>query len=59
MSMSAKSLLILAIFSGILASLLPEDSSNTLPLIACGTFCGLFVLALAVGRKIKFDPVLR
>jgi hypothetical protein len=31
----------------------------TLPLIACGVFTALFVLALIAGRKIKFDPVLR
>ena len=59
MSTFAKSLLILAILSGALSLLLPESSFSSLPLIACGAFCGLWVLALIVGRRIKFDPVLR
>ncbi|WP_421548536.1 PA3371 family protein [Pseudomonas sp. QD4] len=59
MSTFAKSLLILAILSGALSLLLPESSFSSLPLIACGTFGGLFVLALIIGRRIKFDPVLR
>lgn len=59
MSTFAKGLLILAILSGALSLLLPESNSSSLPLIACGTFCGLLVVALIVGRRIKFDPVLR
>ena len=59
MSTFAKGLLILAILSGALSLLLPESRFSSLPLIACGTFCGLWVLALIVGRRIKFDPVLR
>lgn len=59
MSTFAKGLLILAIISGALSLLLPESRFSSLPLIACGAFGGLWVPALIVGRRIKFDPVLR
>ncbi|VVO70429.1 PA3371 family protein [Pseudomonas fluorescens] len=59
MSKSAAGFLILALLSGILHMALVQESAVTLPLIACGVFGGLFVLALIAGRKIKFDPVLR
>lgn len=59
MSKSAAGFLILALLSGILHLSLAQDTIVTLPLIACGVFSALFVLALIAGRKIKFDPVLR
>jgi hypothetical protein len=59
MSKSAAGLFVLALLSGILHLSLTEDAIVTLPLIACGVFSALFVLALVAGRKIKFDPVLR
>ncbi|CAI8710136.1 hypothetical protein SAMN04489798_5679 [Pseudomonas arsenicoxydans] len=59
MSKSAAGFLILALLSGILHLSLIQDAVVTLPLIACGVFSGLFVLALIAGRKFKFDPVLR
>jgi hypothetical protein len=59
MSKSAAGFLILALLSGILHLSLVQDTVVTLPLIACGVFAALFVLALIAGRKIKFDPVLR
>ena len=59
MSKSAAGFLILALLSGILHLSLVQDTVVTLPLIACGVFSALFVLALIAGRKIKFDPVLR
>lgn len=59
MSKSAAGFFILALLSGILYLSLAQDSVVTLPLIACGVFSALFVLALVAGRKIKFDPVLR
>lgn len=59
MSKSAAGFLILALLSGILHLSLVQDTVVTLPLIACGVFVALFVLALIAGRKIKFDPVLR
>lgn len=59
MSKSAAGFLVLALLSGILHLALVQDSVVTLPLIACGVFGSLFVLALIAGRKFKFDPVLR
>lgn len=59
MSKSAAGFFVLALLSGILHLSLVEDAVVTLPLIACGVFSALFVLALIAGRKIKFDPVLR
>lgn len=59
MSKSAAGFFILALLSGILHLSLVQDTIVTLPLIACGVFSVLFVLALIAGRKIKFDPVLR
>lgn len=59
MSKSAAGFFVLAVLTGILHLSLVQDSMITLPLIACGVFSALFVLALIAGRKIKFDPVLR
>lgn len=59
MSNAAKSLLCLTLLSGISALLLPDDPIGNAALIICGSMFGLFLLALLVGRKIKFDPVLR
>ncbi|KHA71163.1 hypothetical protein NZ35_22060 [Pseudomonas chlororaphis] len=59
MSKSAAGFLILALLSGILHLSLFEDTEITLPLIVSGVSAVMFVLALAAGRKIKFDPVLR
>ncbi|WP_242208270.1 MULTISPECIES: PA3371 family protein [unclassified Pseudomonas] len=59
MSKSAAGFLILAAMSGVMHFSLFEETVVTLPLIACGVFSVLFVLALIAGRKIKFDPVLR
>lgn len=59
MSKSATGFFILALLSGILHLSLDQDTMFTLPLIACGVFGALFVLALIAGRRIKFDPVLR
>lgn len=59
MSKSAAGFLILALLSGVMHFSLFEETTVTLPLIVCGVFSVLFVLALVAGRKIKFDPVLR
>jgi len=59
MSKSALGLLILALVSGLIHWSLPHGSSATLPLIASGVFSVMFLFALIVGRRIKFDPVLR
>jgi hypothetical protein len=59
MSKTAAGFFILALLSGIVHLSLVQDAVITLPLIACGVFSALFVLALIAGRKFKFDPVLR
>ncbi len=59
MSKSAAGFLILALLGGIVHLSLFEGTEITLPLIVSGVSAVMFVLALAVGRKIKFDPVLR
>lgn len=59
MSKSAAGFFILALLSGILHLSVVQDSLITPPLIACGIFATLFVLALIAGRKFKFDPILR
>ena len=59
MSKSAAGFLILALLSGFVHFSLFEETAITLPLIGCGVFTVLFVLAMVAGRKIKFDPVLR
>ncbi|MGE8190834.1 PA3371 family protein [Pseudomonas sp. NPDC086278] len=59
MSKSAAGFFVLALLSAILHFALAENTATTLPLVACGLFSALFVLALIAGRRIKFDPVLR
>lgn len=59
MSRSAAGFLILALLNGVVHFSLFEETSVTLPLVGCGVFAVLFVLALVAGRRIKFDPVLR
>ncbi|WP_297842160.1 PA3371 family protein [Pseudomonas sp.] len=61
MSKTALSFLILAVMSIALDISLPYDENvaSLVLKIATGTFFVLFVAALVVGRKIKFDPLLR
>lgn len=61
MSKSALSFLVLALMAIVINMLLPLDAHavSTLLNIASGLFVTLFIVALVVGRKIKFDPVLR
>lgn len=61
MSKAAISFLILALMA-IAADQLMDPSMETLSTLAkaaAGIFASLFVAALLVGRRIKFDPVLR
>ncbi|KPX53337.1 hypothetical protein LCH33_003682 [Pseudomonas amygdali] len=61
MSKSALSFLVLAIMAVIVDLMLPVQA-HTLSIaanIAAGVFASLFVIALFLGRRIKFDPVLR
>lgn len=59
MSKPAAGFFVLALISGIFHFSSAQQTYPTAPLIACGVFCALFMLALIAGRKIKFDPVLR
>ena len=61
MSKTAAAFLILAIMSVAVDQLLPTsfDALNIVAKAAAGLFATLFVLALLVGRRFKFDPVLR
>jgi uncharacterized membrane protein YtjA (UPF0391 family) len=61
MSKSALSFLILALLAMAIDISLPfdENTASTVLKIAMGLFVALFVVALVVGRKFKFDPVLR
>jgi len=61
MSKAALSFLILTLMALAADQLLPH-SMDTLSMVAktcAGIFASFFVMALIVGRKIKFDPVLR
>ncbi|MGV6393822.1 PA3371 family protein [Pseudomonas caspiana] len=61
MSKSALSFIILAIMSVAVDLLLPANAqgvSNVMK-IAAGLFSVLFIVALILGRRFKFDPVLR
>jgi hypothetical protein len=61
MSKAAISFLILALMAVATDQLLlpSMESLSTLAKAAAGIFASLFVAALFVGRRIKFDPVLR
>lgn len=61
MSKAALSFLILTLMALAVDQLLPH-SMDTLGVVAktcAGIFASFFVMGLIVGRKIKFDPVLR
>ncbi|AVX22094.1 MULTISPECIES: PA3371 family protein [Pseudomonas] len=61
MSKSALSFLVLAIMAFVVDLLLPVNAQamSIAANIAAGVFASLFVVALFVGRRFKFDPVLR
>jgi hypothetical protein len=61
MSKAALTFLILTIMAIAADQLLPAsmDTLGTVTKTAAGVFASLFVVALIVGRRIKFDPVLR
>jgi len=61
MSKSALSFLVLALMAIVIDLLLPLDANamSSLLKITSGLFIVLFIVALIVGRKIKFDPLLR
>ncbi|GAB7532844.1 hypothetical protein PS3A_52600 [Pseudomonas sp. 3A(2025)] len=61
MSKSALSFLILTLMAIAVDLLLPEQalSLNILTKVTAGVFASLFFGALIIGRRFKFDPVLR
>lgn len=61
MSKSALSFLILALMAVAADLLLPAHSQvfSSVAKVAAGAFTGMFVIALFLGRRFKFDPVLR
>lgn len=61
MSKSALSFAVLALLAIVTTYLLPVQAQpfSVLPKIAAGVFVTLFIAALIVGRRYKFDPVLR
>lgn len=61
MSKSALSFIILAIMSVAVDLLLPATAQgvSSVMKIAAGLFSVLFIVALILGRRFKFDPVLR
>ena len=61
MSKAALSFLILAIMAVATDQLLPPsmDALGVVTKVATGVFAVLFIAAMFVGRRIKFDPVLR
>ncbi|GFM81999.1 hypothetical protein PSCICO_12400 [Pseudomonas cichorii] len=61
MSKPALSFMILALMAVATDLLLPEQAHalNSASKIAAGLFVSLFVAAMVIGRRFKFDPVLR
>lgn len=61
MSKAAVYFLLLAASMGALVMFAPVQSAAVVGLakLAFGVLLGLFVVALALGRRIKFDPILR
>lgn len=61
MSKSALSFAVLTLMAIATTFLLPDQAHtfSVLPKIATGIFVTLFITALVVGRRYKFDPILR
>ncbi|WP_448649951.1 PA3371 family protein [Pseudomonas fluorescens] len=59
MTKSAWLFLCLTLATGVFGLSAHSQDDQTTALIATGVFAGLLVIALIVGRRIKFDPVLR
>ncbi|PHN29884.1 PA3371 family protein [Pseudomonas sp. ICMP 460] len=59
MSKSAWLFLFLTVTSGVTGLSIASQHAQTPAFIATGVFAGLLVFTLIVGRRIKFDPVLR
>ncbi|MGA9703988.1 PA3371 family protein [Pseudomonas sp.] len=59
MSKFAWLFLCLTVTTGILGLSASSDDAQTTALVATGVFASLLLLTLILGRRIKFDPVLR
>ena len=59
MTKSAWLLLILAVATAILGLNLTAPDGQVIAFIASGVLSGMCMLAIIVGRRFKFDPVLR
>ncbi|KPB78013.1 PA3371 family protein [Pseudomonas cannabina] len=61
MSKTAVSFLVLTVMALVVDFLLPPQAQavSVVTTIVASLFAGLFVVALFVGRRFKFDPVLR
>ncbi|KAA8698242.1 PA3371 family protein [Pseudomonas cannabina] len=61
MSKTALSFLVLTVMALVVDFLLPPQAQavSVVTTIVAGLFASLFVVALFVGRRFKFDPVLR
>ncbi|KAF2410381.1 PA3371 family protein [Pseudomonas antarctica] len=51
--------LCLTLVAGVFGLSTSSQDGETTALVATGVFASLWVLTLIVGRRIKFDPVLR
>ena len=59
MTKSAWLFLCLTLTAGVFAMFTPLQDEQATAFIAMGVFASLLVLSLIVGRRFKFDPVLR
>ncbi|MFC6297388.1 hypothetical protein GNF76_27395 [Pseudomonas sp. CCM 7893] len=59
MTKSAWLFLTLTLFTGVVGLNITSQDTQTTAFIASGVFGSLWLLAIIVGRRFKFDPVLR
>ncbi len=59
MTKSAWLFLSLTVITGILGLSTDSQDGQTTAFVATGVFASLLLITLIVGRRIKFDPVLR
>lgn len=59
MTKSAWLFLCLSLAAGVFGMITPPQDEQATAFIVMGVFAGLLVLSLIVGRRFKFDPVLR
>ena len=59
MSKSAWLFLCLTVVTAVLGLGVTSEEGQTAAMVAAGVFTSLLLLTLFMGRKIKFDPILR